>query len=175
MPAHKDRSVGLVIFGSLQILIGMGCAALVPLSLVAQSLGHVGGVASTDARSVLPAMVLYAALAAVFVWLGIGSIKARRWARELSLSLAWVWFLTGICSLIFAWILLPSALSTLAGESGFSHEVVVLVTVVTTALLRFVYELMPGALVVFYRSPNVAATCHSRDPSPQWTDDLPQR
>jgi len=48
-PAHKDRSLGLVIFGVLQILIGLGCAALVPLSLVAQSLGNVGGVASTDA------------------------------------------------------------------------------------------------------------------------------
>ncbi len=174
-PAHKDRSLGLVIFGVLQILIGLGCAALVPLSLVAQSLGNVGGVASTDARSVFPAMVVYAALAAAFVWLGIGSIRARRWARELSWSLSWVWFLTGICSMIFAWLLLPFVLRELAGEGGFPREVVVLVTVVTTVLLGFVYVLLPGAFVVFFRSPHVAATCRARDPKRQWTDDLPQR
>jgi len=120
-------------------------------------------------------MVVYAALATVFVWLGIGSIRARRWARELSLSLSWVWFLTGVCSLIFAWLLLPSALSELAGEGGFSPEVVVLVTVLTTAVLGFVYGLLPGAFVLFFRSPHVAATCCARDPSHQWTDDLPQR
>ena len=174
-PAHKDRSLGLVIFGVLQILVGGCCAALVPLSLVAQWLGKIGGVASIDVRSALPAMVVYAALATVFVWLGIGSIRARRWARELSLSLSWVWFLTGICSLIFAWLLLPSALSELAGEGGFSPEVVVLVTVLTTAVLGFVYVLLPGAFVLFFRSPHVAATCRARDPSHQWTDDLTQR
>ncbi len=174
-PAHKDRSVGLVVFGVLQVFIGLGCAALIPLSLVAQSLGNVGGVASTDARSALPPMVFYAVLSTAFVWLGVGSIRARRWARELSVSLSWVWFLTGICSLIFAWLLLPSALSTFAGEGGFSPEVVVAVTVVTTGVLGLVYVLLPGAFLIFFRSPHVAATCRARGPSRQWTDDLPQR
>jgi hypothetical protein len=174
-PAHTDRSIGLAIFGSIQILVGLGCAALIPLSFVAQSLGNVAGVATNDVRSALPAMVVYAALAAAFVWLGIGSIKARRWARELSLSLAWVWFLTGVCSLIFAWLLLPSALLTLAGGGGFSREVAVLVTAATTAVLSFFYVLLPLAFLGFYRSPNVAATCRARGPSRQWTDDLPQR
>ena len=174
-PAHKDRSIGLVVFGVLEILIGVCCAALIPLSLVAQALGNAGSVVPGDARSVLPAMVVYAALATAFVWLGVGSIRARRWARELSVSLSWVWLLTGICSMILAWLLLPFLLRELAGEGGFPREVAVLVTVVTTVVLLFVYVLLPGALLLFFRSPHVAATCRVRDPGRQWTDDLPQR
>jgi len=172
---HKDRTVGLVVFGILQILIGVCCAMLIPLSLAAQALGNAGGVASVDARTVLPGMVVYVALATTFVWLGIGSIRARRWAREVSLSLSWVWFLTGICSLILVWLLLPSLLRELAGEGGFPPEVAVLVSIVTTVVLGFLYVLLPGALVLFFRSPHVAATCRVRDPSRRWTDDLPQR
>jgi hypothetical protein len=172
---HKDRSVGLVIFGVLQILVGVCCAALVPLSLMAQQLGTIAGASSADPRSAFPGMVVYAALATAFVWLGIGSVRARRWAREVSLSLSWVWLLTGICSLILAWLLLPSVLGALAGEGGFPVEVTLLVTVVTTAVLGIVYVLLPGAFVLFFRSPDVAATCHARDPGRQWTDDLPQR
>ena len=172
---HKDRSVGLVIFGAVQILVGVCCAALVPLSLLAQQLGTIGGVSSSDPRSAIPVMVVYSVLATAFVWLGIGSIRARRWARELSLSLSWVWFLTGICSLILAWALLPSALGELVGEGGLPHEVVVLITAGTTVVLGVVYVLLPGACVLFFRSPDVAATCRARDPGRQWTDDLPQR
>ena len=135
----------------------------------------IGGASSADLRSAIPAVVVYAALATAFVWLGIGSIRARRWARELSLSLSWVWFLTGVCSLILAWLLLPSVLGEVAGEGGFSHEVVVLVTVATTAVLGVLYVLLPGACVLFFRSPDVAATCRARDPGRQWTDDLSQR
>jgi len=175
MPAHKDRTVGLVIFGVIQILIGAFCALLVPLSLAAQSLATVGGVVAADPRSALPGMVVFAVLATAFVWLGIGSMRARRWARELTLSLSWVWLLTGLCSLIFAWLMLPPMLRELGGAGGLPSDVVVLVTIVTMVFLGFAYVLLPGAFVLFFRSAHVAATCRARDPRPQWTDDLPQR
>ena len=66
-PAHKDRSVALVVFGVLQILIGACCAALIPLSLVARAVGRAGGVESGDAGSVLSAMAVYAVMATTFV------------------------------------------------------------------------------------------------------------
>jgi len=36
-------------------------------------------------------ILFYALLAVLFVWLGIGSIMARRWARALVLVSSWFW------------------------------------------------------------------------------------
>jgi hypothetical protein len=120
-------------------------------------------------------VVLYSVIAAVFIWLGIGSIRARRWAREVMLSVSWVWLLTGICTMIFAWILMPGLLQNLMGATTLSSEGMLVVGLVTTAILSFIYVLLPGAFLLFYRSQNVAETCRARDPRPQWTDGCPPR
>jgi hypothetical protein len=36
-------------------------------------------------------------LAVALIWLGIGSIKARRWARALLLIFSWSWLVMGVC------------------------------------------------------------------------------
>jgi len=46
---------------------------------------------------------------------------------------------------------------------------------VVFVVIGFLFVLLPGAFVLFYRSPHVAATCRIRDSQPQWTDDLPRR
>ena len=48
-------------------------------------------------------------------------------------------------------------------------------TAVTLAILSLIYVLLPGAFVLFYRSPDVIATCYARDPGRQFTDDCPPR
>jgi hypothetical protein len=175
LPAYKDRSLGLLVFGIVEILIGAFCALLVPLSffaltLLPSSLSSTGGL-----RSLIPSMVLYSVMAAVFISLGIGSIRARRWARDLMLSLSWVWLLTGICTLVFAWIFMPGLLRDLSGATAISPEGILVVGLVTTAILGFIYVLLPGAFLLFYRSRNVAETCRERDPRAQWTDNCPPR
>ena len=92
-----DRSLGLVIFGVIEILIGAFFVLLVPLSLAAASLAG-----TADLPATVSAMFLYTVVAAVFIWLGVGSIRARRWACELTLSLSWIWLVTGICSIAAA-------------------------------------------------------------------------
>ena len=174
-PAFKDRSLGLLIFGIFEILIGVFCALLVPLSLVALTFTPASMRSSTDLRSMIPAVVLYLFMAVVFIVLGIGSIRARRWACDLMLSLSWVWLLTGICTLVLAWLLMPSLLSEMGSSAGLPPRGMLLVGLVTAAILSFVYVLLPGAFVLFYRSPHVIATCRARDLRVQWTDDCPPR
>ena len=165
-----NRSLGLVIFGVIEILIGVFCALLVPLILVATSLAG-----NADLRTTMPSMVLYTVVATVFIWLGVGSIRARRWACELTLSLSWIWLVTGIGSMVVAAWLVPAMLRGMAAASDLPPNSVFIINLVILGIIGFFYVLLPGAFVLFYRSPHVAATCRARDRSPQWTDDLPRR
>jgi len=168
---YRDRRLGLVVFGVVEILIGAALLGLVVLTAIAVMLAP----AMADLRVVLPSMALYTVLAAVFITLGVGSIRARRWARELSLSLAWVWLITGVITMVVAWLLLPDLWRELAVTSGLSIAAARAVSLGVNLLLSFVYVLLPAGFVVFYRSPDVAATCHARDPDPGWAGRCPQR
>jgi hypothetical protein len=42
-------------------------------------------------------------------------------------------------------------------------------------VVGMIYVMLPGAMVLFFRSPHVAATCQKRDTHPSWASQLPQR
>jgi uncharacterized membrane protein len=119
----------------------------------------------------VPAVLLYLVLAGIFVILGVGSIRARRWARDLMLSLSWVWLLTGLCSLVLVVVFLPAMLGATTSSAGLPSGMMQLMMAIIFGVLTVVYVVLPGAFVLFYRSPHVAATCRARDDRPQWTDD----
>lgn len=169
----KDRSVGLIIVGVVEILIGLGCALLIPLSLLVVAVSGGWGVGGTDLRSTLPLLVLYGVASVGFCWIGVGSIRARRWARDLMLSLSWIWLVTGVCNFVATLILLPLLLGDVT--SSYPPEFVPYIKLITVVIIGILYVLLPGAFIVFYRSPDVAATCRARDPRRQWSDDLPER
>jgi len=171
----KDRTAGLIIFGAVSILIGAVCALLVPLSLVAVAFSGSAAGAGVDFRSALSASALYTVMAVVFVWLGIGSIRARRWARELLLSISWIWLLTGICTLLICILVVPGVMRQLGAAEALPPELMLLVVLVTIGVIGLLYVILPGLFVLFYRSPHVAATCRVRHPEPQWIDDCPQK
>jgi hypothetical protein len=172
---YRDRSLGLVLFGVVEILIGAFCALLIPLILISvaatRALGGPG--ASPELGAVLPSLVIYGVIAAAFVILGIGSIRARRWARALMLVLSWLWLVTGVVAMIASWWLLPTLWSQMGDVAGLPREGLALVMLTTTLFLGFIYVVLPGAFVLFYRSRHVAATCRARDPGPSWIDDCP--
>jgi hypothetical protein len=169
--SYRDRRLGLVIFGAMEILIGLALLALVILSVIAAIIAP----SMADLGVLLPSLVLYAVLALAFIGLGIGSIRARKWARELSLSLAWVWLITGVLTMILTWLFVPGLWRELAVGSGLSISAAQAVNVGMNVFLSFIYVLLPGGFVVFYRSPDVAATCRARDTSSGWTGRCPQR
>ena len=167
---HRDRGAGLVVFGAVEILIGLAFAALVPLTLVAVTFSPM-----VEMQLVIPSLALYAALAAIFIALGIGSIRARCWAQALTLSLSWVWLITGFCTMVFSWWFLPGVWRDLGAGSGLDAGDARMVALGINLFLSMVYVLLPGAFVLFYRSPDVIATCRARSSNPGWTDRCPQR
>ena len=78
-----NRHTGLMIFGVLTI--GLGCMAalgtffIVIGQLLAASIPN--GPPPMPFSAILPGICVYVILAVALIWLGIGSIRARRWAR----------------------------------------------------------------------------------------------
>lgn len=173
-PEFKDRRGGLIGFGVVLLVVGCICALFVPLMLLGQAMASQTTGVPTDYRMIIPGVVMYGGLAVAFSWLGIGSIMARRWARALVLILAWLWFVTGVISIGFMAAFLPRILSTQpTGGQQLPHAALVVTMVFMLGFMSVAFLVLPGLLVLFYRSPHVKATCEARDPVRRWTDACP--
>lgn len=171
-PRFKDRSIGLIVFGAIQILMGALCAMFIPLVLLPVVLDLPAG-APTNVQTMIPALGLYAILAVALVWLGIGSILARRWARALTLVLAWTWLVMGIVASIAISVLMPNLSAAAAQDPQVPPEALIFMKVVMLGTIGCIYLVIPGVFVVFYQSPHVKATCEFKDPHVRWTDKCP--
>jgi hypothetical protein len=171
----KDRTLGLIIFGVVSILVGTCCALLIPVMFLSVALTDSVAGGGVDARSAWSASALYGVMAVAFVWLGVGSIRARRWAAELMLSLSWIWLLTGFCSLVIGILVVPAMIRQLSAESSLPPEMALFVILVTFGVIGLLCVVLPGLFVLFYRSPHVVATCRARHRDPEWIDSCPRR
>ena len=175
----KDRRTGLMVFGILVIVMGCLLALMAPLMLLSQLMaGRVPGVEPTPLRLLLPAVGMYLGLAVAFIWLGIGSTMCRRWARALLLIISWLWLLGGLVGIVVMAFMLPQIFAgaipgTPPGTPAMPAAARMVITLFTLATCSVIYIIIPGALVFFYRSPHVKATCETRDPVPRWTDACP--
>lgn len=171
-PAFKDRSTGLIIFGVLQIIMGGCCAMLIPLMFLSLTFGPAPN-PQLDAQTLVPSIGMYALLAVLLIWLGVGSFLARRWARALTLVLAWMWLVIGIVAMIMIVVWMPN-LSNMAGQGKqIPPETLLFMQVVMTGTIGCMYLFLPGIFVLFYQSKHVKATCEMNDPYIRWTDKCP--
>ena len=175
---YKDRSVGLTIFGILTIMLGCLAALFVPLMLFGQMASSKATGTPAPISTILPAVLLYGVLAVALVWLGIGSIMARRWARALLLIFSWCWLVMGVMGVVFMAFILPKTLANLPASGTADHPAVP--TAVMTGIMvgifvvvGIIYVILPAIWTFFYRSRHVKATCETRDPVIRWTDACP--
>ncbi len=170
----KDRSAGLIVFGILEILLGAGCVLMIALMILAQVTSARTTGMGPNTGMILPVAMVYGSLAVAFVWLGIGSIKCRRWARALLLILSWSWLLVGIIAEGAMVFMLPRILST-APANGQEMPPGARTAIVLTSLLfvGVLFIVIPGVMTFFYSSRHVKVTCEARDPLRGWTDYCP--
>jgi hypothetical protein len=175
---YKNRSVGLTIFGILTILLGCVTCLVIPLMLFGQMAASKTSGSSAPVSTILPAVFIYGVLAVALIWLGIGSIMARRWARALLLIFSWCWLLIGVVTVVFMAFLLPNMLANLPSD-GTSDHPAVSSTVMTGIMIGaftvvgIIYVILPAIWTFFYSSRHVKATCETRDPVRRWTDACP--
>jgi hypothetical protein len=178
-PSHKDRSTGLIVFGILTLLLGGLCALLVLLMLAGQMALTRTNPPQANFFAILPVIAIYGGLAVALVWLGIGSILGRRWARALLLIFSWSWLITGLIVLVIMAFLMPPALAqqaTVGGTNGTPNAPPIPIGVIMTVMflfLGFFFVLCPLIWIFFYTSSHVKATCEVRDPVTRWTDACP--
>ena len=157
---YRDRRTALLIAGVLEILLGVGSWLMAALMIWVASKVAAQGAGSTG--SMVPGMAVYGIAGLVFVTLGVGSIRARRWARALWLVVSSFWLIGGV---------LAAAVVALLMASVAGVESILLI-----AILSFFAVFMiglPASLLAFYRSPHVKATCEAAGPQPCWTDGCP--
>ncbi|HEX9984192.1 MAG TPA: hypothetical protein VGF69_13070 [Thermoanaerobaculia bacterium] len=143
---ENDRSNGLILFGALQILVGLACGALL-LAAVASAVPT-------------PSMIFLTGVAAFFfVAAGVGSIKARRWSRALSTVVSALWLAGGVIALLTTLLIVPRVIK--GAQIGLIAAGIAGLAIVLPAILFF-----------FYRRDDVRATCDRRD-KPRWTDAVP--
>lgn len=162
----KDRYAGLVLFGLVQVLLGLICAALALFVAAGfeaaqqRDPGAAGGVLASG-------LVVYGLAAVYFITAGVGSIHARRWARALGVVVSAVWLAGGIVTVVMLLVILPKALRAMSvpntGAIGGAAIAVAILFAIVLPLLMF----------LFYRSDAVAATVERRDPHARWTDRTP--
>jgi hypothetical protein len=178
LPTYKDRSTGLIVFGILTILLGCMAGLLILLMLVGQAAAAYTNAPPTPLSAILPAMFIYVVLAVALVWLGIGSVKARRWARALLLIFSWSWLVMGLIALVSMVFILPTVLANIhasatPGQPAMPAATIGVIMVFTGLMLGVFFIIVPAVWIFFYNSRNVKATCEMRDPVTRWTDACP--
>jgi hypothetical protein len=172
----KDKKTGLIAFGVIQIIFGGFCALAIPfmiLGMLASAALGKSSAAPMSGRMMVPGVLFYALLAVWFIWMGIGSIKARRWARALILVSSSLWLICGIGGLIFMLLFLPGMYDQMAKNPQMPPAAVSIMKFTMIGFMTVFYVVIPAVFVLFYKSKNVKATCEFRDPQVRWTDKCP--
>jgi hypothetical protein len=176
VPDFKDRRTGLIVFGILEIVLGALVALMVVFLVLGRALAATGGREQMPFGQMIPTVVMYIVASAVLIALGIGSCQTRRWARALTLVVAWSWLVVGGASTVVMGFYLPKILNASQAQGQTLPEGT-LVPIVSIAIffMSIFLVVVPGTLVFFYQSRHVKATCEARDPAPGWTDACPLR
>lgn len=170
----KDRQGGLIGFGILLIIVGCVCALFIPFVMWSLTMARHAGEHADTVRTMWMATAVYGVLAVALVWLGIGSIMCRRWARALTLILAWMWLLGGVFLSGVLMIAAPLGLRHMThAQNPAAENARTVGMIIGIGLLAAIFVVLPGLLVLFYQSRHVKATCEARDPVVRWTDACP--
>jgi hypothetical protein len=178
-PAYKDRSTGLTVFGILTLLLGGLAGLLTLLMVLGQTLAaKAPNAPPVNTSGLMLGMAMYAGLAVVLIWLGIGSIQKRRWARALLLIFSWSWLVMGV----FMTAVMPFFMSKVfanlppnakTGQPAMPPGAITVMVIGMTIFFLVFFVLVPALWIYFYGSRHVKATCEARDPVPGWTDACP--
>ncbi len=172
----KDMKTGLMVFGILQIILGGFCALMVPFmvfGMIASAFLDKSSAAAMSPTMMIPAVLFYVLLAAWCISMGIGSIKARRWARALLLVTSWIWLVGGIVGFIYLLLFMPDMFEKMGENEQMPAGAALIAKYVVMVFMAVFYVIIPTVLILFYGSKNVKATCEFRDTKVRWTDKCP--
>jgi hypothetical protein len=171
-PGFKDRKKWLVAFGVFEIIIG-SLFALILIGFIITTNLHNNSLQPMSMKMQVFVCLFYLFLSVWFIWMGIGSIKARRWARAFILVTSWIWLISGISGMIFMMLFMPDIVGNMVQTGKISEDMALSIKYAILWINSFLLIIMPGVFVLFYGSKNVKATCEFRNPQQGWLDKHP--
>lgn len=169
-PAFKNRRPGLIGCGVVHLLFGLMFIGFSALMVMVTVMPKSAPQPAMPSGMIVYTSLFYVLLAALFVSLGIGSMRARRWAPPLIQVTSWAWLICGALGGAVLFLMLPKMLATLPNQQQGAAAA-------TMGCMAVVFGLfgvaVPLAFVLFYRSAQVKATVEALDPVPRWTDTQP--
>src|SRR5216683_164956 len=165
-PSFKDRRGWLVAFGVIEILIAcFFLLMVVMMTVVVPSMPMPPGQPGMPkGLFALIGFLFYGPFAAVYLTVGIGSIRARNWARIAMIVLSSIWLAFGVLGTLSVAFLLPMILKQQQATMGQNGATLpegfqgIMTTVMVTTQVIFMV-LVPLIFLLFYASKNVKATC----------------
>ncbi|HSP16458.1 MAG TPA: hypothetical protein VLV78_17065 [Thermoanaerobaculia bacterium] len=165
---YRSRKGGLIFFGLLELALGL--LFLLMMLLIFVSAAYAPAQPAMPVSQMLASSSMYLVGGIILICLGIGSMLQRRWARDLSLVIGWFWLLLGV----FMTITMAAIVPQFMPESPQMPAGARIFALTCMAMVMAIFGIaVPLALVLFYRSPNVRATCIAADPVPRWTERVP--
>jgi hypothetical protein len=167
---YQDRTRRMAFIGVLLLAIGGVAAFLGPVEMYTLTFFSEGGrfhyegfgFGSFMFGNIATQIVGYYLIAMVLIPLGYGHLRARRWARTLSLTLLGFWLVVGV-PLIFVFLFILFS----AKELSLPAAVIALVIVALS------YPAIPILLIRFYQSRSARLTFERSDPKTYWTERRP--
>jgi len=131
-----------------------------------------------QARQIAIAVAVYLLLAAAFAVVGVGSLLPRRWVRPLVLTLAVIWLIVGVVTLVSMAVSFGAMNDLMAAQlaaagGGPTPVPIGAIVAFTLAVSVVIYLLIPLAIFLSYRPQSVRETLEHFDPRPRWTDAAP--
>ena len=182
-PTYTDRGTGLVVFGIIQIILGLLAALMVPLVALGAFMSRLAPGGRMRPGQFFSGVATYGFISIALLILGVGSVQTKRWARALTLVTSWYWVIMGALVTVLLTAMLPVAMRGAlaqmkqsgpnAPSAEMSAGIMAVVLTLIIVFLAFFLVLVPIAFVVFYGRRDVAETCRRRDPVERWTDKTP--
>jgi hypothetical protein len=170
----RDRSGLLIVFGVIEILIGLISillTGLIVLGATVLSRMPPEKAPRMNLATATQGALLMVAMAIFFLCMGVATIKGRRWARSIMLVASWIWLLLGCFMMV---VLVKQRQAVLGSDAASTANLPALTTALisstTTVFLSILYVVLPLALVLFYQRSDVRETFERKDPKRRWTD-----
>jgi hypothetical protein len=172
---YKNRKTGLIIFGIAELGMGallflMVFAMLLGTAVAVHQVPRPGAPPPPPLSTMLLGGCMYGVAGVLLIALGVGSMLGRRWARDLSLVLGWIWLAFGVLTTVAMAVILPRVFDQMPAQPPQARAIAFGCVGVMAAIFGI---MVPLALVLFYRSPHVRATSRALDPVTRWTDRAP--
>lgn len=159
-----DRRTALALLGALQIFAGIAAVGLGFLVMIV--LATAGGMTGSATSSIF----FYFGGGVLLIVLGVGSIRCRRWARDLILVLSAVATTIGVFATAMIAIIMPRIARDVPDDGDPLTTALILISVGVIAIFMIA---IPAAHVYIYSRPSIRQTCLARDPRSPWTEKMP--